>query len=115
VDSCNNLWIAGRGGLMHLNTKTLTSKLAGYPDFNDITLTSCIIDKSGLLWAGSINKGIFLVNLKTKSCTNMSKNNSKANGLLYNHVESLLVDSSGKIWIGTNGYGVQKFSPFKNK
>lgn len=115
VDGDSNLWIAGRGGLMHLNSKTLKSDFVFYPEFKDINLTSCAIDKNGMLWIGSSTRGLYLLDLKSKSCTNILKNNSKTNGLLYNYVESLLADSSGNIWIGTNGYGFQKFSPFKNK
>lgn len=114
VDSLNNLWIPGNGGLIYLDTKTLNHKQ--YTDnFKGLTFTSCAIDKNGMLWFGSVTNGLYVLDIKTKTLTHIAKKNFKENGLLYNYIESLLTDSSGNIWIGTNGFGIQKFSQDKNK
>jgi signal transduction histidine kinase/ligand-binding sensor domain-containing protein len=114
IDSLNNLWIPGNGGLIYLDTKTLKSTQYT-KGFSGLNLTSCALDKKGMLWIGSITKGLYIMDIQTSTVTNISKKNYSENGLLYNYIESLFIDSSGNIWIGTNGFGIQKFSKHKNK
>ena len=114
IDSLNNLWIPGQGGLIYLDTKTLKST-EYRNNLNEQYFTSCAIDKNGILWIGSFTNGLYLLDIKTNTVTNISKKKYKENGLLYNYIESLFTDSSGNMWIGTNGFGIQKFSKHKNK
>jgi signal transduction histidine kinase/ligand-binding sensor domain-containing protein len=114
IDSLNNLWIGGSEGIIFLNTKTLSS-LEYKRGFEGVNFTSCALDDQGSLWAGSVTQGIFVMNMETGTVKNIAKKNHQEKGLLYNYIESLFKDSSGNIWIGTNGYGVQKFSRHKNK
>ncbi|MDZ4714067.1 MAG: two-component regulator propeller domain-containing protein [Cytophagales bacterium] len=114
VDEHGNLWIPGHDGLSYLDTKTLKSKV--YKDhFKGIDLTSCAFDQHGKLWIGSTTNGLYIMDIPYGTVTNISNKKHRENGLLYNYIESLFKDSSGNMWIGTNGFGVQKYSTHKNK
>ncbi len=113
IDKDNNIWIPARDGLIYLDTKTLESKIYK-GGFNGAVLTSGAFDSNGMLWLGSITNGLYFMDIKTGVITNISKENHKEKGLLYNYIESLFLDSSDNMWIGTNGFGIQKFSKHRN-
>ncbi|MFK8038437.1 MAG: two-component regulator propeller domain-containing protein [Crocinitomicaceae bacterium] len=81
--------------------------------------TNSILDKSIILnlliqgdviWIGTMNNGLFQLNLKSKSFTQFTT----AEGLSNNHVKKLKEDRWGNLWIGTSGGGISIFnnSPF---
>jgi ligand-binding sensor domain-containing protein/signal transduction histidine kinase/DNA-binding response OmpR family regulator len=64
---------------------------------------------SGKLWIGSFSKGLFVMDMKTKSVKNYTSSSSK--GTLNNdNIYSIYRDFHGELWIGTMG-GLQKYIP----
>jgi signal transduction histidine kinase/ligand-binding sensor domain-containing protein len=114
VDKSGNLWIPGNDGVISMDSRTLKTKV--YKGlFNGKYLSSCTFDSNGMLWIGSYTDGLFILDPASTTVTNISRKIHSENGLLYNYIESLFTDSAGNIWIGTNGFGIQKFSKYKNK
>lgn len=114
IDSSGTLWIPGYDEVVSMDPislKTKTHKSISKGKY----LTSSTFDTNGLLWLGSVTDGLFVFDQTKGSVSNISKQIHRENGLLYNYIESLFTDTGGNIWIGTNGFGFQKYSRHKNK
>ncbi len=73
--------------------------------FPNYIINSVFEDKSGNIWFGSQNNGLFLLpHPKLKSLT-------KAQGLESNGLYSLAIDHENKIWVGTDNGFVNKINP----
>ncbi|MEZ4793833.1 MAG: two-component regulator propeller domain-containing protein [Gelidibacter sp.] len=114
-DKEGNLWFGSRGnGIFKYNGKEFTNYTTenGLCD-NDISYIS--EDKEGNLWFGT-PKGACKYNGDTFSHLDIPKPSSSSNWLdkMYpmvnpNQVMSILEDSKGNFWFGTNGQGVFKY------
>lgn len=64
-------------------------------------------DKMGNLWAGTVNNGLFRIDVTTGDIINFRRNSVSAkDGLGDNYITSLWEDSSGRMFVGTNSNGV---------
>ncbi len=74
-------------------------------------------DREGV-WFGSSTRGLFYYNYKNQQIRNYIPNNSDPESLSAIYVRSLLVDSKGNLWVGTNEglnkkeKGSEKFTRF---
>jgi len=104
----NNLWIGSerKKGLTcyHLDTKTF-EKAPLQRQFAPLALT---MDKKGILWMGSAT-GLFAWNGDS-----LFLHLTEEDGLLSNHVNLVIADDKGNIYIGTNK-GLNKYIPDKKK
>lgn len=64
---------------------------------SDLVIMSVIIDDHGNYWIGTFGKGVFILN----SSFELQSNLGKQEGLLSNTINSILQDSSGRIWLAT--------------
>lgn len=124
-DERGNLWLYGKGEFVYrFNTTDHTFEKFSFTDnFNNEKYSSwggdILLDKYNNLWIGSdIGNGLFRYNIKTGKKDWYSAENKK---LESNIIFSLLKDSEGRIWIGTDGSGVylydyksDDFTQFKN-
>jgi signal transduction histidine kinase/ligand-binding sensor domain-containing protein len=70
-------------------------------------------DQKGLIWFTSVQKG--LQRYDGKKLTAYSHNSENPNSLASNMATAVSVDSSGHIWVGTMGSGLDRFDPETKK
>lgn len=102
-----NLFHIRSGLFSHIAIKSKTrSNSAGLP------ILSMMLDRNQQLWIGTFQDGLFIYNTKTGRYQqlNAGKDDTHINN---NEIFCLKESSKGKIWIGTNGGGVNVFDPDK--
>jgi len=70
-------------------------------------------DQKGFIWFTSVLKG--LQRYDGKKLTGFTHNNDNPNSLVNNLAVAVSVDSSGIIWVGTLGFGVDRLDPETKK
>lgn len=72
-------------------------------------------DKQNDLWIGTYGNGLIKYNRRKKTFQQFT-NSDDPNSISENEIQSIYVDNSGIVWIGTQlGSGVNKLEPDKNK
>jgi signal transduction histidine kinase/ligand-binding sensor domain-containing protein/DNA-binding response OmpR family regulator len=117
-DKNGNLWIGTFEGLDKLNCLTkefehISLQIKGFK----IDRIGCLLfDKKNNLWIGSQN-GLFKIsfdkNNNISKVLHFTKDEKRQNSLTDNYITYLLEDSRNNIWIGTYGFGVNKFESEK--
>lgn len=110
----NNLWI-GTDGLGLKNYDYATKKISTYEtDLNTVDLRKakvhCILqDNQNNLWIALYQHGIFMIPEKKKVFRNIGFNPYYAKKSIGSDcVLSVLEDSNGKVWVGTDGDGIYR-------
>jgi ligand-binding sensor domain-containing protein len=102
-DKMGNIWFATSGGLTKYNGKSFTNytKKDGLVDNNTWCLT---IDNLGVIWVGTL-EGVSNFNGTTFTPFNLPKGKSDPNRGVTSAkiVHSIIEDSKGNMWFGTNG------------
>src|ERR1700749_3867937 len=105
--------------LLFILTSTLTGHLCAQAIFNKIDLgentggmTGIVQDRLGYIWFTAQGKG--LVKYDGAKFTPYTHNDKDSNSISGTRVETLTVDSSGNVWIGTNGDGMDMFDRSTN-
>jgi signal transduction histidine kinase/DNA-binding response OmpR family regulator/ligand-binding sensor domain-containing protein len=112
IDKSDRLWIAGDGLLLNFDTNT-----ENILNFNENNLLKSVIssqqtqeiliDKTNILWLGTLNYGLFKLDLESHTFFNSNeflKTNS-TNPFHSYPILSMCEDLRGNIWIGTQGDG----------
>jgi signal transduction histidine kinase/ligand-binding sensor domain-containing protein/DNA-binding response OmpR family regulator len=91
------LWLGTYGGcVLSYNTKTNVLKNNALPF--DARIVPDILVYKDSIWIATSGNGLSVYDYKTKK----TKTYTETNGLASNYISSLLRDSKGKIWLGTN-------------
>lgn len=72
-------------------------------------------DNKGNLWMGTYNKGLYVLNTRTKKVENFTYDPTNLTGISSPQVFSLTQGKSGKIWIGTPNAGLDCYDPQTGK
>lgn len=125
-DNQGNMWIGTRnGGLNILNKSSLLSKKSslsikwflpkgdGSSVFNR-TVSSIKRDREGNMWIGT-STGLNFVNPKGEPIKHLYKTIDNPNGLGHDRIGAFAEKKDGKIWIGTDGGGLDLFDPKTGK
>jgi ligand-binding sensor domain-containing protein len=105
VDSKNNLWIGSANGLMTFDGKIWTDYSK---NVNNSNVTAVKIDKTGNVWVAT-SSGLYQYN--GTSWKNYTPSNSS---IAATSLVSLDIAPDGKIWIGTNAFGINVFDGISN-
>jgi len=73
-----------------------------------IHISEVLLDKQGNYWIGT-NKGVFLIE-KQKEFTNFLFEQDNPEGLSYNDISAIHIDSKGRKWIGYNNAYIDLFA-----
>ena len=108
--SQNEILIGTKKGLYNidLNTKIYTSS----SQFKDIWVTDFIINPDQSVWVSSYGEGLFFKSAQksfTDKFTQYKVDEKSRTGLISNYLLSLYRDKQDIIWIGTDGYGLQRY------
>jgi signal transduction histidine kinase/ligand-binding sensor domain-containing protein len=79
-------------------------------DLAGLPILSMVLDRRKQLWIGTYKHGLFCYDIQTGSYKQFLQGTG-ASDLSDNHIFCLKEDSNGNIWIGTNGGGVNVYSP----
>jgi signal transduction histidine kinase/CheY-like chemotaxis protein/AraC-like DNA-binding protein len=115
------LWIGTQtGGVTRIN-KAKQNFLHFKKTENPNSLTSALIrgiieDKTQNIWAGTNNGGVNVLKRKNTNISSLyvskhyQHNSTSKNSISSNSIYPIIEDSQGDIWIGTYGYGLNRFS-----
>ena len=110
-------WIGTTHGLYRFDRQqeSWSQKIDFNPDEpQDIYIYIMSEDQKGLLWIGTLGKGIYILDPTTEVLTHYQNIPGNSQSLSQNFVTALLIDQTGSVWIGTNGSGLDRFDPGKN-
>jgi len=115
-DSDKTLWIGTENGLYGFDREK--GKFNPYADITDdsyglnfLYISSICQDRSGKLWIGTRNSGVFIVDLSGENCIIHKVFSKEPGNLSDNDVQAIIEDNDGLIWIGTFKGGLKKFDP----
>lgn len=112
-DNKNRLYAAVANGLyrMDLATKQIESwESDGGPIGATGAIYEDLLIEEGIVWLGSSNDGLARLNTRTGRFTYFY-NDGRPGSLSGNRVKGLLRDSSGRLWVGMHGGGVNLMLP----
>lgn len=120
IEHKGELWLATDGGgisMLQLKTQTFSKMCHIAGDASSLPVNSIIVlykDKNDNLWAGSVRGGVFCIKeTYIKTYKDVALNNT--NGLSEKAIITLSENQDGKIWIGTDGGGINLYDPRSDK
>ncbi len=117
ADSIGNLWIGTSNGLNKFDPKTESFTHYQYQpnnlnSINDNFVWDIEIDSDDIIWIGlGRGKGLDRFDPKTEIFSHYILNEDTTFGF----IRTVMIDSSGALWIGTENKGLTKFIPAGNK
>ncbi len=105
-DGQRYMWACSWKGMYRYDRTT--DKFTAFKNFPDNDIRTFYKDSRGNYWAGSFNKGLFLMNFDGK----IKKVYNDKNGLPNNQIHAIVEDLHGNLWISTN-FGISQFNPVK--
>lgn len=115
-----NIWLATDGSGINLFTprtfqfSQLQHIVGDYSSLPVNSITLLYKDMKDNLWAGSVRGGIFSIK-ETYIKTYKEATLNNTNGLSEQSVISLYEEKDGKVWIGTDGGGINLYDPSTDK
>lgn len=118
-DHSGTIWLSTTNGLMHMTTEKGKVVFKYFKTFSeqinkaiDNHITSITEDRENNLWIGTKQTGLYKLNLKTGAIQAYAYNSLNPSGISSNNIRKIIVDSSGKLWIGTL-HGINVYNPAK--
>jgi len=116
-DTSNNIWLSTRDhGLILFDKRRGVLKTFDTSNgllSNNIRVT--IQGEKDLLWIGTEEDGLFLLNTKTETIIDIMKDFDIKDENLFKKIKSLYYDKNGFLWVGTNGDGLVVFDLKNNR
>jgi ligand-binding sensor domain-containing protein/signal transduction histidine kinase/DNA-binding response OmpR family regulator len=110
-DDTQNIWLSTReNGLILFDKRKGVLKKFDISNgllSNNIRVT--IQGEKEMLWIGTEEDGVFLLNTKTEKITNILKDFQIKDENLFKKIKSLYYDKNGFLWVGTSGDGLVVF------
>ena len=107
ADGPNGFWVPSSLGLSYFDRRT--ERFAGLfqhartdPDsLSDNSVTSIYRDRSGLLWVGTANGGVNILDLRQRQFSHYTHRPAEPDSLSPGKVSALHEDSDGVLWVGS--------------
>ena len=113
-DKTGNMWIGTENGLNYFDqsAKSFTHILKedGQAGLLENTIKTLLLDDRNNLWVGGLI-GLSVLNLSTKDVQYFIHDPVDESSIGYNHIQVIFKDSNNRIWIGTQGGGLNKYVP----
>jgi signal transduction histidine kinase/ligand-binding sensor domain-containing protein len=119
-DRSNTLWIGTNIGanFIDLNRKkfnSLTIATSDQPESSDLLVSTIARDKKGNFYLGTWGAGIFVLNKDYSIKKHIYKTQGSLNSITNNNIRHLYVDKKNRLWIATNGGGLNILDINKNR
>jgi len=128
-DSDYNIWIGSYGGGVSRITNEEKHKIPSNTKYDIITtdfkslseskllnVMSITEDLNSIIWIGTYGDGLYSYSKKSKKSEHIVVEVNDPNSLSENEIQSLYIDNSGILWIGTElGSGINKLETHENK
>lgn len=121
----STLWVTSYNGLykININTKSEIKKYTLTEGLPSDKLVSIVIDKNGIIWIGSQDKGVFSIDPVSEKVKVFNTSTCDPNNCISgNQITTLTLQGSNILWIGTSNSGISKyniatgeFTNYKNK
>ena len=111
-DSQQQIWMMRRDTCYVLNKERTAIKniMLDIKMLNQAGRGSCLIDRNGNIWLGTLGKGVVIIDTKGP----MPEHLSTKEGLTDNNVWGMMEDKKGSIWLSTR-QGINIYDPQKNQ
>lgn len=115
-DSSHNIWLSTRdnGLILFDKHKGVLKKFDTSKGLLSNNIRVTIQGEKDMLWIGTEEDGLFLLNTKTNAIIDVIKDFDIKDQNLFKKIKSLYYDENGFLWVGTNGNGLVVFN-LKNK
>jgi ligand-binding sensor domain-containing protein/signal transduction histidine kinase/DNA-binding NarL/FixJ family response regulator len=111
------IWVGTRSGLSILNDvnnpHSFSNHLPNELEWPLDELNSIVRDQSGLMWLGTLNNGVSIVNT-TQSAFLLNPLDNIKNKMASTSVKSIYADSEGVVWMGIGSRGLASYNPATN-
>lgn len=117
-DRNGNFWIGTTAGLFRFDPATgeITRRELRISSTEEIGVVWKVVeDNNGLIWLAHQEQGVTRFDRKTGEIKNYRHQPGQENGLTFNDVRELYVDSQNQIWSGTYGGGLNRFDPINDR
>lgn len=121
-NNSDTLWISGVDGLYYFVKSLDKFKKVYFPKYgtrflNNTTFNSLLIDSKNVLWAGTVNNGIVVIDLNEDDVYpyHISALNYAANGLISGYIYDIIEAESGLIWFATKFEGLHFYDRNQGK
>jgi signal transduction histidine kinase/ligand-binding sensor domain-containing protein len=109
-DSHGNKWIGTHLALYRIDTSGKRSSIALLKPGIPLDTMNIIEDRSGLIWIGTFNNGLFRLDPKTRRFKQFRHDPNNPSSLSNDDVGHLLIDRDGALWAATWD-GLNRFDP----
>jgi ligand-binding sensor domain-containing protein/putative methionine-R-sulfoxide reductase with GAF domain len=115
LDKSGMLFISTQKGIVKMNTSDFStvvynSKQSGEYFVDNDYFSSMAFDVNGRLWAGTLRKGVFCFDFKSKKNQSINFTGLNDSTEEFNEVKRLIADSKGYIWAGTQYTGLVRIN-----
>lgn len=97
-DSKGNVWFGTEDAGLHMMNPATGEISNGYLPATNV---HSLLEDSGKLWVGTYNEGLFILDIRSKRYQNVRPAGISGSAL-DNNIYSLMHDSAGNIWLGTD-------------
>ncbi|OQY02696.1 MAG: hypothetical protein B6I20_06710 [Bacteroidetes bacterium 4572_117] len=110
-DKSDNIWIGTNNGLYRYDRHTrkfinLHEKQNFKSILTDKTILSLYLDKTGVMWVGTLGDGVYKIHPVLEAFKSISHNSSEQNSISASIVRSIYYDNKGYLWVGTIDDGI---------
>ncbi len=115
IDALNNLWVGSQENGIYktscLNSNTISLKYLEQFPITKRRVMSLDNNKEGLIFCGTENDGLFILNQKGDILKELRYQSGKAQGLKSNSVWKVYFDSADRLWVGYYDKGIDIYDP----
>ena len=105
------LLVGSEGGLWLIDSVRMqASRLPGTDALNRENIIALKQGASGMLWIGTRNSGLYRLNLQTRELRHIGPDRADLSALSSGNIASLLFDRRARLWIATQGGGINLLS-----
>ncbi|MEM7036956.1 MAG: two-component regulator propeller domain-containing protein, partial [Bacteroidota bacterium] len=119
-DQSGHFWIGGTAGLLEIDPKAKTLRQYQHDPEDPSSIGRNFVrimreDRNGNLWVGT-DKGLDVLTAKERAAgtarfSRFQHSPTDTSSLSSNEIRAIYEDSKGRLWIGTDGGGINQFDP----